>query len=196
MLSIGRAIVSMDLLEKRFICDLDSCKGYCCYDGDSGAPLEEEEAKILKEIYPKIKSYMRPEGVTAIEKQGTSVIDSDGDTVTPLIGAAECAYTFIEDGVYKCAIEKAWVDKKIKYRKPESCHLFPVRIKRYNDFDAVNYEELKICKPALALGKAKEVYVYQFLKEPLIRVYGKDWYKELTIAAQEIEKRAKKKRIL
>lgn len=192
MLSIGKAIVSMDLFEKKFICDLDKCKGYCCVDGESGAPLNELEVELLEDVYPLIQSYMRPEGVIAVEKQGTSVIDADGDMVTPLIGVAECVYTFIENGIFKCAIEKAWYDKKIDFRKPESCHLFPVRVKSYKEFDAVNYQELKICKPALAKGEAEGVYVFSFLKEPLTRLYGKEWYKELSIAAKEIEKRKKK----
>lgn len=192
MLSIGKAIVSMDLFEKRFVCDLENCKGHCCYYGDSGAPLEDIEAEVLDKIYPGIKQLMRREGVEAVEKLGTSVIDSDGDRVTPLIGNAECAYAIIEDGIYKCAIEKAWTEKRSDFRKPESCHLFPVRIKKYTTFDAVNYEEWKICRPAIIRGIAEKVYVYQFLREPLTRVYGKEWYTELTIAAGELEKLSKK----
>ena len=192
MLSIGRTIISMDLFEKRFVCDLEKCKGQCCYYGDSGAPLEESEAVILEAIYPVIKEYMRPEGIAAVERQGTSLTDSDGDVVTPLIGTAECAYTIIKDGIYMCAIEKAWHEGKIEFRKPESCHLFPVRIKKYREFDAVNYEEWKICQHALTNGATKDVYVYQFLKEPLTRVYGSEWYKELTIAAGEIRKMRKR----
>jgi len=188
MLSIGKAIVSMDLFEKRFVCDLEKCRGHCCYYGDSGAPLEDIEAEILEQIYPDIKPLMRIEGIEEIEMQGTSVIDSDGDTVTPLIGNAECAYAIIEEGIYKCAIEKGWFEKKYSFRKPESCHLFPVRVKKYRDFDAVNYEEWKICKPAIHKGTDHDIYVYQFLKEPLTRVYGKEWYQELSIAATELKK--------
>lgn len=178
----------MDLFEKRFVCDLEKCKGQCCYYGDSGAPLEQSEAEILEKIYPIIREYMRPEGVAAVERQGTSMIDSDGDVVTPLIGTAECAYAIIKDGIYMCAIEKAWHEGKVEFRKPESCHLFPVRVKKYREFDAVNYEEWKICQHALANGAAKDIFVYQFLKEPLTRVYGSEWYRELTIAAGEIRK--------
>jgi len=192
MLSIGKTIISMDLFEKRFVCDLDKCRGQCCYYGDSGAPLENGEAEMLQEVYPEIKHLMRSEGIRAVEKQGTSVIDTDGDTVTPLIGNAECAYAIIEEGIYKCAIEKAWFEKKSSFRKPESCHLFPVRVKKYRDFDAVNYEEWKICKPAIHNGMSQGVYVYQFLREPLTRVYGEEWYRELTIAADELQKRGKR----
>ena len=112
--------------------------------------------------------------------------------VTPLIGTAECAYAIIVDGIYMCAIEKAWHEGKVQFRKPESCHLFPVRVKRYREFDAVNYEEWKICQHALTNGAEKNVYVYQFLEEPLTRVYGSEWYRELTIAAGEIRKMRKR----
>lgn len=178
----------MNLFDKKFCCDLNECKGSCCRYGDSGAPLEESEAIILEEIWPLVKDYLRPSGIKAIEKMGTSMVDSDGDTVTPLIGNEECAYAVIEDGIYKCAIEKAWTDGKIKFRKPESCHLFPVRIKKYKDFDAVNYEEWKICKPALKKGEELNLPVYKFLKEPLIRAYGKKWYADLEKAAEDIKK--------
>lgn len=187
MLSIDRTVISMNLFDKKFCCDLEKCKGSCCRYGDSGAPLEEKEAIILEEIWPVVEPYMRPEGIQSVKEKGTSMVDSDGDTVTPLIGNDECAYAILENGIFKCAIEKAWTDGKIKFRKPESCHLFPVRIKKYKEFDAVNYEEWKICKPARALGEDLELPVYKFLKEPLIRVYGKSWYKEIEKAAEEVK---------
>ncbi len=188
MLSIDKTVISLNLFEKKFCCDLDLCKGSCCKYGDSGAPLEEKEAIILEEIWPIIKEYMRPEGIASVQEKGSSMIDSDNDTVTPLIGNAECAYAVVDDGIYKCAIEKAWEDGKIKFRKPESCHLFPVRIKKYSEFDAVNYEEWKICKSALKKGEELDLPVYKFLKDPLIRVYGKNWYKEIEKAAEDIKK--------
>lgn len=178
----------MNLFDRKFCCDLEKCKGSCCRYGDSGAPLEEAEAIILEEIWPVLKDYMRKEGIDAVEHKGTSMLDSDGDTVTPLIGNAECAYAVIDKGIYKCAIEKAWTDGRITFRKPESCHLFPVRIKKYREFDAVNYEEWKICKPALKRGEELDLPVYKFLKEPLVRVYGETWYREVEKAAQEIKK--------
>ena len=188
MLSIGRTIISSAVFEEKFSCDLARCKGCCCLQGDSGAPLEESEGKTIAEIWPVIKDYMRTEGIQAVEEKGTSLIDSDGDLVTPLIGNAECAYTLLEDGVYFCAIERAWADGKVKFQKPISCHLFPIRIKKYEEFDAVNYEEWKICRPAVKKGKESNIPVYEFLQEPLIRIYGKQWYNELQIAAREFEK--------
>jgi hypothetical protein len=188
MLSIDRTVISMNLFDRKFCCDLDKCKGSCCRYGDSGAPLEEEEAVILEEIWTIVKKYMRAEGVSSVEEKGTSMVDSDGDTVTPLIGNDECAYAVVEDGIFKCSIEQAWNDGKIKFRKPESCHLFPVRIKKYKEFDAVNYEEWKICKPALKKGEELDLPVYKFLKDPLLRVYGKNWYKEVEKSANDIKK--------
>ncbi len=188
MLSLGRTIISSAIFEEKFACDLEKCRGHCCLHGDSGAPLEEKEAKILERIWPVLKQYMRHEGIRAVQLKGTSTIDSDGDLVTPLIGNAECAYTQFVDGIYYCAIERAWMEKKISFRKPISCHLFPIRIKKYEEFDAVNYEELKICRPALRKGRDEDIPLYRFLEESLIRIYGKKWYAELLIAADEIRK--------
>jgi len=189
MVSIGNTIISPDLFDTKFNCDLIKCKGSCCFHGDSGAPLTEEEGRILNEILPIIKSSLRPEGLQAIEEKGCSEVDMDGDLVTPLIEKAECAYTLIEDGIYVCAIERAWHLQKIKFQKPVSCHLFPVRIKSYSEFDAVNYEEWKICRPALKKGKENNMPVYKFLRDPLVRIYGQEWYNEVLIAAKEIRRR-------
>jgi hypothetical protein len=186
MLSLGRTIISSAVFEEKFACDLEKCRGQCCLHGDSGAPLEEKEAQILEKIWPVLKLYMRPEGIRAVQEKGTSTIDADGDLVTSLIGNAECVYTQYESGIYYCAIEKAWIDKKISFRKPISCHLFPIRVKKYEEFDALNYEELKICRPALRRGEAENIPLYRFLEEPLKRVYGKKWYNELLVAAGEI----------
>ena len=179
MIQVEDKIISMDVFEKHFVCDLNVCKGACCVEGDSGAPLLKEEEKILDEIYAKVKPYMRKEGITEIENQGVAVYDSDGDLTTPLVNNHECAFVAFENGITKCTIEKAYLDGKTDFKKPISCHLFPIRIKEYRDFDAVNYEEIKICKPACECGSKLEVPVYAFLKEPLIRKYGVAWYKEL-----------------
>ncbi len=187
MLSLGETIISSAIFEEKFACDIEKCRGYCCLHGDSGAPLEAGEAKILEELWPVLRQYMRPEGIRAVELKVNIIIDSDGDIVTPLIGKAECAYAQYKNGIYSCAIEHAWEEKKISFRKPISCHLFPIRIKKYEEFDAVNYEELKICKPALKRGRAEDIPVYRFLEQALIRVYGKKWYKELLSAADEIK---------
>ena len=186
MLRIDDTIFSFDILEKKFRCNLPECLGNCCRYGDSGAPLSDSEVKILDDIWPDVKSFLRPEGIEAIREKGRSVRDFENDWVTPLIGDAECAYTIIKDGIYMCGIELAWSDSRISFRKPLSCHLFPARIKYYSNFRAVNYQEISICSPALKTGQAEGIYVYEFLKEPLIRALGKDLYNELCIAAVEL----------
>jgi hypothetical protein len=188
MLRIADTIFSFDILEKKFICDLPVCLGNCCRYGDSGAPLSNDEVHILDEIWKEVKSYLRPEGISAIEEKGKSVKDFENDWVTPLIGKEECAYTIYSDNILLCGIEKAWSEGKISFRKPLSCHLFPVRIKYYSDFRALNYEEISICSPARKKGTEKGMYVYEFLREPLIRALGEDLYKELCIAAIELRK--------
>jgi hypothetical protein len=180
LFAIGETVVSGDLLEKRFVCDLNACRGACCVAGESGAPLDEAELPVLKRIYNKVKPFLTDEGRKAIEEYGTHVIDSDGDYVTPLVnGDLECAYTIFENGFAKCGIEKAWENGKIDFRKPVSCHLYPVRVDVRKNMVAVNYHKWDICKPACTLGKKLDVSVYKFLKEPLIRRFGKDWYSEL-----------------
>jgi hypothetical protein len=186
MLQIGNTLISLDVIEKKFCCDLSKCKGICCVDGDSGAPLTDEEVDLIEEEYDNFKSYLRPEAISVIETQGTWVIDIENDKVTPLINNKECAYVIFDGDIAKCGIEKAFFDGKTKFRKPVSCHLYPVRIKQYRDFTAVNYDEWEICKPALRLGMHKNVYVYNFLEESLIRKFGKEWYSELRIAADSL----------
>ena len=189
MLRIEDTIFSLDILEKKFRCDLAACCGNCCRYGDSGAPLGKEEVKILDDIWPQVRPYLRPEGISTIEKKGKSVKDFENDWVTPLIGNEECAYTILEGNVYMCGIEKAWYESKITFRKPLSCHLFPVQIREYSGFRAVNYQEIAICSPARHSGKAGGVYVYEFLKEPLIRALGKDLYGKLCIAAAKLRQK-------
>jgi len=188
MLRIEDTIFSFDILEKKFICNLPLCLGSCCRYGDSGAPLTASEAHILEEIWTEVKPYLRPEGISAIEEKGKSVMDFENDRVTPLIGNEECAYTTLKDNIFMCGIEQAWSDGKVSFKKPLSCHLFPVRIKYYSDFRAVNYEELAICSPARKTGAEQGIYVYEFLKEPLIRALGEDMYNDLCIAAVELRK--------
>ncbi len=186
MLRIGNTIFSLDILEKKFKCNLPECFGNCCRYGDSGAPLTANEADILEEIWPDVKPYLRNEGIDQIEKVGTSTTDFENDIVTPLIGNAECAYTIIKDNVFMCGIEQAWSEGRTSFQKPLSCHLFPVRIKKYSEFMAVNYQELSICQPALECGKIDRVYVYEFLKTALMRAFGEETYNELCIAAKEL----------
>ena len=188
MLRIDDTIFSFDILEKKFRCNLPLCLGSCCRYGDSGAPLSAEETHILEDIWDEVKPYLRPEGIAAIEEKGRSMKDFENDNVTPLIHNEECAYTLIDEGIYLCGIEKAWADGKIKFQKPLSCHLFPARVKYFSDFRAVNYEELAICSPARKTGTDEGVYVYEFLKEPLIRAFGEEMYNDLCVAAEELRK--------
>lgn len=193
MIQIDDKLISEDLFSEEFVCNLAKCKGICCVEGDAGAPLDEDETKILDEIYPKIKSYLRSEGIQAIEEQGTYTLDFEGDLVTPLVNNAECAYViFDEKGYTKCAIEKAYEDGVINWQKPISCHLYPIRITEYSNFSAINYHEWDICSDACTLGKELGVKVYQFLKKPLIRKYGEEFYQTLSEAAEEWEKEFEK----
>ncbi len=188
MLEIEKTIISLDVINHKFTCNLDACKGACCVDGDSGAPLTDEEAIILEEIYPYILPYLSDEHIQEIENQGTSVVDSDGDTVTPLVNNLQCAYTFVENGVTKCAIEKAYFDGVVQFRKPVSCHLFPIRVTEYTRFAAVNYQQLDICKAGRKYGKETGTPLWVYLKEPLIRRFGLDWYTSLSFDATKIDK--------
>lgn len=186
MLEVGRAIVSLDILEKKFLCDLMKCKGACCVEGDSGAPVTFEESKAIEEAYPEVESYLPEEHREVIRKQGFSVIDLDGDMVTPLVNNRQCAYSYEGKGIVKCAIEKAFLEGKVTFRKPVSCHLFPIRITEYKRFDAVNYQQIDICKPGRICGVSQKLPLYVFLKEPLIRKYGADWYAQLEYAANNL----------
>lgn len=185
MLEIGKTIVSLDVIEEHFLCDLMKCKGACCVEGDSGAPLTKEEAVLIEQIYPDFEQYITEEGKEVVARVGTSVIDSDGDLVTPLMSNEACAFVFVdEQGITKCGIEKAFLDGKVAFRKPVSCALFPIRITEYKRFDAVNYQQIDICKPGRQCGRGQKLPLYKFLKEPLIRKYGKGWYDQLAYAAE------------
>ena len=183
MLEIGRTIISLDILEKKFLCDLLKCKGACCVEGDSGAPVTNDEVKAIQEAYSEIKAYLPETHQGEIEKQGFAVIDIEGDQVSPLVNNEQCAYSIEEKGILKCGIEKAFLDGKTTFRKPVSCHLFPIRITEYKRFDAVNYEQIDICQPGRECGKSEKLPLYVFLKEPLIRKYGEEWYEQLEYAA-------------
>lgn len=180
MIEVGGHLVSDELIKENFICNLTKCKGACCVEGDSGAPLEKDELSILDEIYPKIKHLMTEKGIAAIEEQGTHVKDFEGDyTTTCVDGNKECAYVTWENGITKCAIEKAYEQGIVDWKKPISCHLYPIRLTKYPEFDMLNYDRWSICSPACTFGNEHKVKVYQFLKEPLIRKYGEEWYQEL-----------------
>lgn len=186
MIQIGNTLVSLDLIEKYFCCDLDACLGECCIAGDAGAPLSEEEDATLKELWVEIKPYLTEKAARAVEEEGPSYRDVEGELVTQLIDGAACVYTCMEKGgMCLCALEKARRSGKTNFFKPISCSLYPARVKDYGNFIAVNYDRWKICRPAEALGREKGVRAYEFLKEPLIKRFGKEWYDELELTARE-----------
>jgi hypothetical protein len=187
MIIIQNTVISDDVRDQFFVCQLDKCKGACCVEGDLGAPLEEEELKYLKDNYALIKPYLTGAGQQAIEEQGLYIKDWEDDYSTPTIEGRECAYALYNEGVLSCGIEQAYLDGKISWRKPISCHLYPIRISKHKDFEALNYDRWSICSAACNFGQNLGVRVYQFLKEPLIRKYGADWYQELEEACAEKE---------
>lgn len=186
MIKVGEILVSDDVRDVEFVCNLEKCKGACCVEGDLGAPLEENELEIMKEITPQVLPYLSEEGRKAIAEQGSYILDEDGDYSTPTIGGRECAYAiYDEKGVLKCGIEQAWQDGRVSFRKPISCHLYPIRITKRRGMEALNYHRWSICSAACALGKSLQVPLYKFLKEPLIRKYGEAWYAELVEAIEQ-----------
>lgn len=187
MILIEDTVISDDIAEQFFVCNLQKCKGACCVEGDLGAPLEDVELPILEEIYEKVKPYLSQAGVKAIEEQGKYVIDFEGDYSTTTIDNKECAYAiYDEKGILKCGIEQAYLDEVIDFKKPISCHLYPIRITKYDQYHALNYDRWNICSDACELGDKLGVPVYKFLKEPLIRAYGEEWYQQLS---DEIDER-------
>jgi hypothetical protein len=186
MIDIDRTIVSNDVISAKFSCDLNACKGACCVSGDSGAPLEPGEAKTLEAIFPALRYYLSEESVKTIEQFGTSVIDIEGDTVTPLNDGKECAYVVYENDIAFCAIERAFKEGVIGFRKPVSCHLYPVRIKKYLNYDAVNYDRWEICSPAIINGETTATPVYLFTRDALERKYGTEWFKKLVEEAKNL----------
>jgi len=188
MFQLGKTIVSEEILERDFVCNLSACKGNCCIDGDAGAPLSAEETKIMEEIYPKVKPYLRPEGIAAIEAQGTWVKGEDGDFETTLIEGKDCAYVIFDGATALCGIEQAYNEGIVSWKKPVSCHLYPIRVKDFSEFTAVNYDKWDICNDACTLGKELQVPVYKFVKEALGRRFGEDWYLELEKVALDLKK--------
>lgn len=186
MLQIGNTLVSLDMVEKFFCCDLDACLGACCIEGDAGAPLSDDEDRRLRELMDEITPHLTPKAAATIEAEGASYRDPEGELVTQLIEGSACVYTCMEKGgMCLCALEKARRAGAERLFKPISCSLYPARIKEYDTFTAVNFDRWKICRPAEVLGKKKGIRVYEFLREPLIRRFGEDWYKELDFTAKE-----------
>lgn len=188
MIEIDDKIVSADLLRECFACDIAQCKGICCVEGNAGAPLEADEVEILEREYPNYKSYMTAEGIESVERQGFMVVDEDGDLTTPLVDDAQCAYTYTENGVTLCAIEKAWAEGETPFRKPISCHLYPIRVMRFsNGTVGLNYHRWSVCAPARRCGARLGIPVYKALREPIVRRFGEEFYKALE-AAEELIK--------
>lgn len=186
MLQIQNTLVSLDVVEKFFCCDLNACHGQCCLDGDAGAPLEEGEADKIREILPVIFDDLLPGAQREISENGVSYIDEEGDEVTALVEGTNCAFaTLDENGQWLCAIEKAYREGRVDFYKPISCHLYPVRLAKYPSFTAVNFHKWKICKAAEVLGRALNLRVYQFLEGPLTRKFGPEWYAELKETCDE-----------
>jgi len=182
MIEVGSVLVHEDVVENDFVCHLAKCRGICCVEGDSGAPLDETETAILREIYPKVKPYLTEKGIRAIEERGTHVVDMDGDLTTTCVdGNKECAYVTWEGSVTKCAIEKAYEAGVVDWKKPISCHLYPIRTTRYPEFDVLHYDRWHICRDACTFGRELGVPVYKFLRDPLVRKYGEEWYEELEL---------------
>ena len=185
MFQIDKTLVSEDLIEKQFLCNLSACKGACCVQGEAGAPVEDKEREILERIYPLVKPLLRIQGQETIEQLGTYTKNGEGEFETPLIEGGECAYVIFDDkNTALCGIEKAYNMGLIDFKKPISCHLYPIRITPYETFEALNYDRWSICGDACRFGDSLKVPVYQFLKEPLIRKYGENWYKQLQLLVE------------
>jgi hypothetical protein len=212
MIEIDGKIVSTDIITERFLCDLTACRGICCVEGNAGAPLEADEARTLAAEYPSFRECMTPEGIEAVERQGFAVVDDDGDLVTPLVGDAECAYSYKVDpshafgmtgknaaggncrsevseaagnlpGVTLCAIEKAWAEGRTTFRKPISCHLYPIRVTRFGDGSlGLNYHRWAVCEGALTLGRERGVPMFRMLREAIVRRFGEEFFEALEAA--------------
>lgn len=191
MIHVGKALISADVIQKNFCCDIKKCKGACCVLGDAGAPLEKKEIEILKRDIDNIFNFLRPEGIVSIKKQGVSVIDEEKESVTPLIDGKECAYTVFENGIAKCGIEIAYHEGKTTLQKPISCHLYPIRLNKYDKYIAVNYDRWDICDPARELGDKKKIRLYTFVRSALIRKFGMEWFELLKSIIKEMRENKK-----
>lgn len=187
MLLIDDKVVSLDIVERFFCCDLDACLGQCCIDGDAGAPLLEEELEPLRRAVEVVSDDLTPAGLRAIRERGVAYRDKDGELVTTLADDSQaCAFaTFASGGMCLCALEKAHREGRLEFCKPRSCHLYPIRVTQYPSFTALNYHRWKICRAAETLGRTRGIRVYQALKQPLIAAYGDEWYQKLCFTASE-----------
>ena len=187
MIAIENVLISDEVVEAQFVCDLHKCKGGCCEDGDAGAPLAKEEKKTLDDNFEAVKPYLTKEGLEAVEQRGKYVYDKEFGWVTPTVEGKICAYGYRDrQGIIKCAIEQAYNDGKSDWKKPISCHLYPIRIVDAKHYVYVNYEPREVlCKPGCALGKKLKMPVYKFLKEALVRKFGQEFYNALEQVAIE-----------
>lgn len=180
IIEIGKILVSSDLMDKHFVCDLNACKGACCVEGDDGAPLNQEEIDLLEDHLETIKPYMTQEGIDVVDEQGVFYMDRFNEPVTSLVNDKDCVFvTLDENGITKCGVEQAHRDGKIPFNKPISCHLYPIRVSKFSTFESLNYDRWPICNPACSLGELLKVPIYKFLKEPITRAYGEEFYSEL-----------------
>ena len=188
MLEIQDTLVSLDLFTQRFCCDLERCKGQCCIEGDAGAPLSVEEIDEIENVLPVVWDDLSPESQAVIKKQGVAYTDASGELVTSIVGNKECVFTCIDaDSRCQCVLDRAFREGKTRFQKPLSCHLYPVRLKQVGDATAVNYDRWDICHCALVLGRKQGIALYEYLREPLIRRFGEEWYEEVCTAARELK---------
>ena len=188
MVEIQNTLVSLEVFEVKFCCDLAACKGACCIEGDAGAPVELEEVEGLEEAAEIVQNELSRKAQKVIKRDGVVYPDATGELVTSIVDGRDCVFTCYSDGCCFCAIDKAYREGRCQYNKPLSCHLYPIRLKKMGDYTALNYHKWGICQPALDLGEKLNLPLYKFLKEPLIRAFGQAWYDELELTASELKK--------
>lgn len=187
MLQIDDAIISLDVIDHHFACDLSKCKGICCVEGDEGAPVTEDEVRQIESLLPIILNKLSKGAQDVIQRQGIAYLDRDGELAISIVNGAECVFAFQnDDGCWKCRIEEAFEQQKTSFRKPLSCHLYPIRITTHKTFTAVNYHQWHVCRDGIAFGNEQNIPLYRFLKEPLIRKFGNEWFYQLTLAADHV----------
>ncbi|MDI9356357.1 MAG: DUF3109 family protein [Chitinophagaceae bacterium] len=184
MVVIDNTVVADEIVKEFFLCDIIKCKGACCVEGDAGAPLEPDEVTLLQKIIEDIKPFMDAEGLKTLEAQGFYTSES-GELATTLVNGRECTFAYRENNILKCSIEKAFTERKTSFRKPISCHLYPIRISSYKEYEFLNYSEWEICSPACDNGKILQIPLYIFLKPALVRKYGEEWYQKLEAIIQK-----------
>ena len=185
MIQIKNTLISFDLIEEMFRCDLAACRGMCCVEGDAGAPVEREELALLEAALPVVWNDLSEQARKVITQQGAAYLDREDEYVTSIVDGKDCVFTcYDNEGICRCALEKAYQAGAIHFQKPISCHLYPIRVVNYKKFLAINYHTWSVCRPAVEWGRTCQIPVYQFLKDPLIRKFGADWYEQLEAVAK------------